>query len=235
VRHFVGIRSNVEFRGAIEMKSSIKALVFALVSVFTLSACVASPPYDYSALIAAKPRSILVVPPANNSIEVNAPYIYLSTISRPLGEKGYYVFPVSLIDHFLKENGLPTPAEMNSIPLDKIRENIGADAVLYVTIDNWGQKYQLISSKTVVSATLKLIDTRSGQKLWGAKVYGEKSSDGGNNGLIGALISAAVDQIAGSLVDYTPQVARTANYNSINDRTRGLLIGPYRTVKNNSN
>jgi hypothetical protein len=40
-------------------------------------------------------------------------YIYLSTLTKPLAEKGYYVLPVAVIDQFLKENGLPTPAEMN--------------------------------------------------------------------------------------------------------------------------
>src|SRR5210317_1864170 len=89
--------------------------------VVLLSGCVApTGPYDYSALENSRPRSILVIPPLNNSIEVNAPYIFLATITRPLAEKGYYVFPVAVIDAFLKENGLPTPAEMNGIPLDKI-------------------------------------------------------------------------------------------------------------------
>jgi hypothetical protein len=45
---------------------------------------------------------------------------YLSTLTKPLAEKGYYVLPVAVIDQFLKENGLPTPAEMNGIPLEKI-------------------------------------------------------------------------------------------------------------------
>ncbi len=76
-------------------------------SVFAmlLAGCVASKtPYDYSALENSRPRSILVIPPLNNSVEVNAPYVFLSTITAPLAEKGYYVFPVAVIDRFLKEN-----------------------------------------------------------------------------------------------------------------------------------
>lgn len=196
--------------------------------ILVLSGCTTVEPYDYSAIELEQPHSILVIPPLNNSVEVNAPYTYLSVISRPLAEKGYYVFPVSVIDAFLKENGLPTPAEMNSIPLDKIREHIGADAVLYVTIEDWGQKYVLLSSNTVVHAQVKLISAKTGALLWEAKVQAEQSSDGGNNGLIGVLVSAAVSQVIGSLNDQTPQVARMANNFALNAYQRGLPDGPYK-------
>lgn len=204
--------------------------VILLVLIVFLSGCVTHSPYDYSNLIAAKPRSILVIPPMNNSVEVDAPYTYLSTISKPLAEKGYYVFPVAVIDNFLKENGLPSPAEMHSIPLDKIREFIGADAVLYVTIQDWGQKYQVLSSKTVVEADLRLVDARSGVLLWQAKARGERGSNNNNNGLAAALVGAIIDQVAGSIVDHTPEVSRFANNTAINSQSRGLLNGPYKPV-----
>lgn len=196
-----------------------------LTAAVLLSAC-QSTPYDYTELMRSAPRSILVIPPVNNSIEVEAPYIFLSTISRPLAEKGYYVYPVAVIDTFLKENGLPTPDEMNTIPLDKIRQYIGADAVLYVTIEQWGQKYQIVTSKTVVQVRMRLVDTRTGIQLWDASAHAERGSDS-NQGLAGALLSALVEQVAGSLTDRTPDVARIANNMAINKPGSGLLNGPY--------
>ena len=207
------------------------SLLLIVLGSFYLGGCATTQPYDYSALIEARPRSILVIPPLNHSVEVNAPYIYISTISRPLAEKGYYVFPVAMIDSFLKENGLPTPGEMNSIPLDKIREHIGADAVLYVTINQWGQKYQVVSSQAVVNADLKLVDTRTGKILWTAKAYAVQQSDNSNSGLAGLLIKAVVEQVAGSIVDQTPQLSRLANDTAINQPGRGLLPGPYAPVE----
>ena len=204
--------------------------VIAVVSVFVmlLSGCVATnTPYDYSALENSRPRSILVIPPLNNSVEVNASYIFLSTISRPLAEKGYYVFPVAVIDRFLKENGLPTPVEMNSIPLDKIAEHIGADAVLYVSIEDWGQKYQLVSSTTVVHSTLRLVDVNTGVLLWQATVRGVRSSDDAGAGLLGAIVNALATQIGGSVTDYTPGLSSFSNHQQINDSATGLLQGPY--------
>ncbi|WP_067342380.1 DUF799 domain-containing protein [Marinomonas spartinae] len=192
-----------------------------------VTGCATPTPYNYDALIAAKPRSIVVIPPKNNTVEVNAPYIYLSTISRPLAEKGYYVFPVAVIDNFMKENGLPTPEEMNQVPLDKIYENIGADAVLYVEINDWGQKYNVISSDTVVSVTMRLVDARTGNLLWDASAHASTDNNSSNSSLAGMLISAVVNQIAGSISDHTPVIARTANNAAINSANNGLLKGPY--------
>lgn len=192
-----------------------------------LSGCAKQEPYNYSALEESKPRSILVLPPVNNTVEVNAPYIYLSTISRPLAEKGYYVFPVTVVDKLMKENGLASPDEMHAIPLDKLTEHIGADAVLYVTIDEWGQKYEVLSSRVVVRATLRLVDSRTGELLWDSEVFAQHQSGDGGGGIAGALIGAVVEQIAGSMIDRTPDLSRAANNLSINNKIRGLLSGPY--------
>lgn len=212
------------------MKPLNKTLSFfsLVLMVIVTTGCASVPPYNYDALLAAKPRSIVVIPPMNNTIEVEAPYIYLSTISRPLAEKGYYVFPVAVIDNFMKENGLPTPAEMNQVPLDKLYENIGADAVLYIELNQWGQKYQVISSKAVVDASMKLVDTRTGELLWDAKASAVQQSDSGGGGVVGMLLGALVNQIAGSLSDPSAKLARVANDVAINQQKRGLLSGPYR-------
>ena len=184
-------------------------------------------PYDYSALEKSKPRSIVVIPPLNNSIEVNAPYIYLSTISRPLAERGYYVFPVAVIDRLLRENGLPGPAEMNNIGLDKIDQIIGADAALYITIEDWGQKYQVLASTTVVRADLKMLDVKTGETLWQSSVQAAHNPDNGNNGIAGMIAAALVNQIVGSIADATPGIASQANTIAIHNSNTGLLAGPY--------
>ncbi|WLQ16228.1 DUF799 family lipoprotein [Hahella aquimaris] len=209
-----------------------KLLGLLSLTVLLSTGCATQQPYDYSALLASKPRSILVIPPQNNTVEVNAPYIFLSTISAPLAEKGYYVFPVAVIDQFMKDNGLPTPAEMNSVPLDKLREHIGPDAVLYVTIDDWGQQYQIISSVAVVSSSWRLVDARSGETLWQGRAYAQQSSgDGGGNGLAGMLVAAVVEQVVNSVSDKTPELSANANYRTINSPGNGLLPGPYLKVE----
>lgn len=187
-------------------------------------------PYDYSAYQAHMPRSILVLPPLNESVDANAPYSYLTTISRPLAERGYYVYPVSLIDAFMKDNGLPTPGEMHTVSLNKLDEIIGPDAVLYITIEEFGQKYLVVTSNTTVVARARLVDVDTGTEIWDGKVklvQGSNSGGGGGiEGLIVAAIVAAVEQVVDNVTDRTHDVARMANHQLIYDKNRGMLIGP---------
>ena len=208
-----------------------KVLFTALIGLLYLSGCATVEPYDYTELLASKPRSILVLPPINESVEVNAPYTFLSSISKPLAERGYYVFPVAVVDRLMKENGLPTPEEMNAVPLEKLYEHTGADAVLYTRIIDWGQRYQVLSSKAVTHAELRLIDARTGKLLWTTVAYAEQSSGDGGGGLAGALIGAIATQIMASYSDQTPALSSRGNTVAIYNNQRGLLPGPYAPQK----
>jgi hypothetical protein len=198
----------------------------ALAAAAVTAACAAMPPRDYAAFREHLPRSILVLPPLNDSPDVVAPYVWLSTITRPLVECGYYVFPVAVVDAFMKENGLPTAGEMHGVSLAKIQEVIGADAVLYVTIESWGQKYRVISSDTVVRARARLVDVADGSELWTGSAVAQRSSAAGQTDPIGMLVAAVVEQIVASITDPTYELSRTANALMVNDAQDGLLRGP---------
>lgn len=201
------------------------AALCASIAMLAASACTQTVEEDTSAFETLKPRSILVLPPLNESVDVNAPYNWLSTISMPIGEAGYYVFPVAVIDAYMKENGLPTPGEMHNVSLTKLREVIGPDAVLYVTIEDWGQKYQILSSTTVVKARARLVHTASGTEIWSGNAVGVEGS-GGSNDLVGALITAAITQVLESTSDSAHDLARRANIGMVYG-TGGFAPGPY--------
>ena len=192
-------------------------------SVVMLSACETVPERDYTAYNEHMPRSILVLPPTNASIEVNASYSYVTTATQPIAEKGYYVFPVALVDVLMKENGMPMPEDMHSIPLDKLSEVFGADAVMYINVTEFGQKFQLISSVTKVEAEAVLVDVDTGIELWREDVrIAQKNSSSNQGGLLGALIEASVSQALADVRDDTHPAARTAN----NQLVRTMLVGP---------
>ena len=196
----------------------------ALVTLGLLAGC-ASKPYDYTNYRAYPPRSILVLPPLNNSTDVKGSYSYLSTVTFPIAERGYYVFPVAVVDQFLKENGMPTPGEMHQVPLKKVSEIIGADAVMYITLEQYGSKYQVLTSATKVSASAKLVDTKTGILLWQGSGEAEQKSSGGS--LIGDLIVAAVTQAINSGTDAAHGACETANVDMFCTKNYGLLYGPY--------
>ena len=208
--------------------SMLCTVLFSLVLV----GCGSAPVYQQQST-AGLPRSILVLPPVNNSVEVSAPYTFLSTITRPLADRGYYVFPVVMVDRLMRENGMHTAHQMHQIPLDKLYEHTGADTVLYATINDWGQKYQVIQSSTVVSVGLRLVRTQDGAVIWQGQARAtdnQNSGNGNGNGLAGLLIGAVVDQVAGSLVDKTFGLSRQANANVIRSLQSGpLLIEYYQT------
>ena len=192
---------------------------------WALAGCATTKPYDYTNYRAHPPRSILVLPPVNESTDVRGTYGYLSTVTRPLAELGYYVYPVVVVDQFFKENGMPGPGEMVQAPLGKIREIIGADAVLYITLRQYGTKYQVLASVTVVSAAARLVDTRTGTLLWEGTVVAEANS-GESGNLLGDMLSAVVSQIVGYSTDQARSLAEQANVQYAT-KDRGLLHGPY--------
>src|SRR5215204_3377299 len=118
--------------------------------IMLISGCAAPPKTDYTNFRQYRPRSLVVLPPLNESTAVAATYSYLSTVTMPLAEMGYYVFPVAVVDQFLKENGMPSAGEMHQVALNKVYEILGADAVLYVRVIQYGTKYQVINSRTAV-------------------------------------------------------------------------------------
>ena len=206
------------------MKHGLR-LVGLSVCIALLCGCAA--PRDYTQYYEHFPQSILVIPPLNESTDIRATYSVLSTLTRPLAERGYYVFPVAVVDQFLQENGLPTPGEMHQIPLDKVDRIIGADAVLYVTINDYGTKYLVVDSSTQVSLTARLVDVKTGIQLWeGHADYAESSSGGGNN-IIAAMIAAALNQVIADTTDQAHGAAQEASAQLISRSGHPLLNGPY--------
>lgn len=197
--------------------------LFLLVSactVLALSGCVTPPPpKDYTAFRQSNPRSILVLPPINESADIGATYSVLTTTTAPLAELGFYVVPVGIADQFLKENGLTVPGEMHQAPLPKLREVFGCDAVLYLTVKQYGSKYQVFASNTYVSLIGTLVDARTGAKIWEGKA---EAIYQGQSGLIEALVT----QVMNKLFDQPHQVAAMASYQLFLPPGQGLLKGP---------
>ncbi|WP_431101308.1 DUF799 domain-containing protein [Roseateles noduli] len=188
-----------------------------------LTACAAPPkPYDYTAYKAAKPASLLVLPPMNDTPDVNATYGVLSNLSMPLAEAGYYVLPVALVDETLRTNGVTTPSDAHNIDTAKLRQIFGADAALYVGVKQYGSVYKVLTSETIVEVQAKLVDLRTGALLWEGQARASSAEQQNNNqGLIGALIN----QIVSNLTDRSYDIAGLAG-NRLVYAPNGLLPGP---------
>ncbi|MEQ7918019.1 DUF799 domain-containing protein [Xanthomonas sp. WHRI 1810A] len=201
-----------------------------LLAATVLGGCVApKASVDYSAFKESKPRSILVMPPVNESPDVKATYSLYSQVTFPLAEAGYYVLPVGLVDETFRQNGLTNATDIQETSPAKLREIFGADSALYIKVTQYGTTYMVISSQTLVTATARLVDLRTGTTLW-TGTAGASSDEGGNNsggGLIGMLITAAVKQIINSSTDAAHPIAGIASARLLSaGHPAGLLYGP---------
>jgi hypothetical protein len=207
-----------------------RLLLAAGVSLLTACATPNRAAFDYTALRESRPASILVLPPLNNSPEVEASDSVYSSVTMPLAESGYYVFPVTLVRESFRQNGLDHPADIHQVALDKLRDIFGADTALYMTVEQYGTQYRLIDSESRVSVTAKLVDLRNGQTLWSGTASASSAEGRNNNsggGLIGMLLTAVVSQIIESVGNRSHEVAAIANYRLLNaGRPNGLLYGP---------
>jgi hypothetical protein len=201
-----------------------------ILALTLLTGCAKPPaPYDYTAFRQAKPRSILVPPPVNNSPEVNAGHGVLAQIALPLAESGYYVFPVAVVEETFLHNGLTDPQEIRQVSLEKLYTIFRADAVLYLDIKEYGTKYMVLASDTRVTLEAKLVDLKTGQQLWNgmATASSAEQQSSSNSGLVGMLVQAVAEQIVNTIADRSYDIAGMADSRLLwAGRPNGMLYGP---------
>ncbi|WP_375055277.1 DUF799 domain-containing protein [Zobellella sp. DQSA1] len=205
-----------------------KLYPFLLLVTAILAGCAAPEAYDYAAFKASRPKSILVLPPANQSPDVKASYSLLSQVTYPLAESGYYVFPVAVVDETFRQNGLVNPEDIHDVSLDKLHQIFGADAVLYIDVEEYGTSYMIISSDTRVTASARLVDLRTGQQLWSGKATASSSEQSSSSGsLIGMMVQAVIEQIASTLTDKGHQISGITSARLLSAGVpNGILYGP---------
>lgn len=211
------------------MRRILKLAACLVPAVFFVGCATQKAPYDYTAFKAAKPRSIVVLPPLNNSPEVKATNSVYAQVTYPLAEAGYYVLPVAVVGETFKQNGLTNAADIHAVDIKKLDEIFGADAALYVTISNYGATYTVLNSVVVVSVDAKLVDIKTGNVLWtgAASASNNEGGNSGGGGLVGALVAAAVKQIINSVSDTSHPVAGVANARLLTaGQANGILYGP---------
>jgi len=194
-----------------------------LLATLLTAACAMPIHKDYSKLLAANPRAILIVPALNKSVEVDAPDYFLSALSVPLAERGYYVFPVNLVKRMLEDDGLSDAALVHGADPIRLCNLFGADAVLYATIERWTAKYILLSTQVEVEFNYVLKDGKTGDLLWEGHEKSVYQSNSGQ-GLLADVIMAAITKAKPNYMD----LARGANSRAVEYPGPGLPAGPYR-------
>lgn len=210
----------------------MKRFFSALIILFFVSGCVTVPaPKDYTQFNASNPKSILVVPVVNESMDLMAPNLFLTTISKPVAEQGYYVFPVHLVKRVLEDEGLYDANLVHNAQTTRLAALFGADAVLYITIKKWEARYAVLSTTIVVGLDYVIKDGRTGNTLWKESKTMTYSPNGGSNSgnpladLVAELVVAACTK-AFPDANYI-QMAQQTNNGVIATAGQGLPPGKY--------
>lgn len=218
------------------MSWSLRVSGALLGAALLLSGCALNgKPYNYAAFQAHPPTSILVLPPVNHSANAKAPGLFLSTITKPLAEQGYYVFPVWLVDDYLRAHGGTGTgtgtgtgsAPSTTIPLSQLQSTFAPDAVLYTTIHHWAPTYRLSGPALRVALSCRLVDASSGALLWRGKIDFVNDITPNPNG---SPLAMLLETIAGSIgvreVRYSRTTASLAEALMIAGANKALFIDP---------
>jgi len=212
-----------------------KFIVSACVSaVSVLSGCAAPlKPHDFTEFHKAPPRSILIVPVVNRSLDVDASNYVLSTLTIPLAELGYYVFPVNTVKVVLEQEGLYEPEQIRNMDTAKLASLFGADAVLFVTINRWDAQYIVLTTTVTVEFDYEL-SRNDGTRIWHANKrmqYSPQRNQQQGTHPLAVLITAMVDAaVTRAAPNYLPLTQQANNQVFVMEHTK-LPAGPYAVKK----
>lgn len=207
--------------------NTLKLILCFVVAALTGCANVA-PKKDLSAFTAAAPRSILVVPAINRSLDVDAANYLLSTLTIPIAEKGFYVFPVNTTKFVLEQEGFYEGERIHNESPATLANMFGADAVLYVIIQRWDAQYAVLATTVTVEFDYRMV-YKDGTEIWRANQkmqYTPQSSSSGS--ALAILISAAINAaVARAAPNYLP-LTQQANQQVFVLGPNAIPNGPYR-------
>jgi len=163
---------------------------------------------------------------------VDAPNYFLSSITLPVAEQGYYVFPVNMVKRVLEDNGLSDADMVHRASVQKLASLFGADAVLYVNIERWDARYYVISTTITVKLTYEIMDGKTGNPLWlDSRIvqYTPQGSSSGNP-IADLIVDVAVAAMEKAAPNYMP-LAKQANAQAFAYPGPGIPPGPYSSQK----
>jgi len=196
---------------------------------FILSGCATAPKVvtkgeAYPKMYDERPRSLLILPPMNESTDAEAKDYYMTTVEMPFSLMGYYTFPAEMVSEIMKQEGVYDTELLYNLPMSKFADYFGADAVLLTRIKKWDVSYMVVASTLTVSITAKIVSTKTSEVLWAhagtVKVdLSGGNSGGGLGGLIASTIATAINTAAVDYVDYAHKANARLVYT--------LPVGPY--------
>ena len=164
----------------------------------------------YAPLYNEAPVTLLVMPPINNTSNVEAKDLLYTSISRPLVEAGYYVLPPILTMDILKAESAYDAELFFEAPVGQFGTVFGADAVIFSVIDKWAKQGVGISAKI----RYVMRSTRTNEVLFdrSCDLFLDTSVSTSSKGLLGLVLDVALTAVNTALTDHIEAARKANNY-----------------------
>lgn len=212
------------------------SLFCALASLLVLTSCATMEHVNtvgelYPKMYQNHPRSIVIMPPINHTVNVEAKEYFYTSLAKPLCDKGYYVFSPFLAMDLMKSESAYDSELFLKGSVAPFRKVFGADAALFTIIKRW-QKSALLSTITVEleyilksTKTNEILFERSGIVTKDLNDYNSSGSG------LSALLNTVTTMVATALTDKI-YVARACNQYVLEDLPAGPYSSEYQIDKN---
>lgn len=204
-----------------------KILFIAILSCRLFSSCVTTS-YTraelYPKMYEEKPLAILVMPPVNNTTNVEAKDLLYTSISYPLIEAGYYVVSPHLALEFMKNESAYDAEIFMDGDISMFGKVFGVDAVIFSIVDEW--KKVGLGIETKIKYIVK--STKTNEILFDrtCDLYLDLQVNSGTGTLLGALLDLAASAIMTATTDHIV-AARKCNAYIFSDFPRGKYHPEY--------
>ncbi|MFH1282565.1 MAG: GNA1162 family protein [bacterium] len=112
------------------------------------------------------PRTVALLPVANQSNDLNAPELVRKLMLEVLVSKGYEVKPLDTTDEILKKNGISEGGQLNAVTPEKLGKELDVGGLFYGEIIEYNFINVGVYRNRVVEIDYKLVDPQTGKMLW---------------------------------------------------------------------
>lgn len=200
------------------MKKSIIITIASLLALLFISCTSTTKLQTFPQMYEEKPVVMLLMPPINNSNNVEAKDYFYTTMNVPIAEAGYYVIPPATSMATLQRESAYDSERFIDGDLSKFGKLFGADVAVFTVIKSWEKS--MIGSSVIIEIEYIFKSTKTNEILYhrDAKITCDTSTNTSISGfgLVGALVKATADAVKTAVTDYV-DVAIMCNKSALVD------------------
>jgi hypothetical protein len=140
----------------------------------------------------------------NESNDLDGPPFIRKLFMDGLMARGFIVMPVGPIDEQLKAQGFTDGGQLGATTPQKIGEWTGADSLFYTTIEDFDYINVGFYTQRSVKIKAKLVDARTGERLWEADREGSTRAVATNKKQAESLFAVQMAVKAAEKMAHTP-------------------------------